>query len=78
MYLDDVIVIAPDFQTHIERLGQVFQRLHAANLKLKPSECSLFQSEVRYLGHVVSKSGVSTDPDKVSAVADWPVPKCLM
>ena len=77
LYLDDVIVIAPDFQTHMDRLRQVFQRFRAANLKLKPSKCSLLQNEVRYLGHVVSKDGVSTDPDKVSAVAEWPVPKCL-
>ena len=55
----------------------MFQRFREANLKLKPSKCSLLQSEVRYLGHVVSKDGVSTDPEKVSAVASWPAPKCL-
>ena len=77
LYLDDVIVIAPDFSTHMDRLRQVFQHFRPANLKLKPSKCSLFQSEVRYLGHVVSKDGVSTNPEKVSAVADWPTPKCL-
>ena len=77
LYLDDVTLIALDFQTHVDRLRQVCQRFRAANLKLKPSKCSLFQSEVRYLGHVVSKDGVSADPDKVSAVADWPIPKCL-
>ena len=77
MYLDDIIVIAPNFATHMDRLRQVFQRFRAANLKLKPFQYSLFQSEVRYLGHVVSKDGVSTDPEKVSAVAHWPTPKCL-
>ena len=46
-------------------------------MKLKPSKCHLFQTEVRYLGHVVSKNGVATDPKKVAAVADWPVPKSL-
>ena len=55
----------------------MFQRFRAANLKLKPSKCALFQSEMRYLGHVVSKDGVSTDPENVSAVADWPTLNCL-
>ena len=70
-------MIAPDFETHVARLREVFQRFRVANLKLKPSKCTLFQSEVRYLGHVVSKDGVSTDSEKVSAVAHWSTPKCL-
>ena len=74
LYLDDVIVIAPDFNTHIQRLREVLQRLQQAGLKLKPSKCELLQTEVRYLGHVVSANGVATDPDKVQAVREWPEP----
>jgi hypothetical protein len=32
---------------------------------------------VRYLGHVVSEDGVSTDPEKTAAVDVWPVPRCI-
>jgi len=53
IYLDDVIVISPDFQTHVSRLRQVFEPLSGAGLKLKPSKCALLQPEVKYLGHVV-------------------------
>ena len=74
LYLDDVIVIAPDFESHLERLEEVFKRLRGANLKLKPSKCELFKKEVRYLGHVVSSEGVSTDPEKVEAVKEWQSP----
>ena len=46
----------------------------AAGLKLKPTKCNLFKQQINYLGHVVSKEGVSTDPDKVTAVTEWPQP----
>lgn len=74
IYLDDVIVYGSTFEEEHGRLEEVLQRLRKANLKLSPKKCSLFQYEVPFLGHVVSKDGVRTDPQKVAAVADWPRP----
>lgn len=74
IYLDDVIVYGSTFEEELGRLEEVLQRLRKANLKLSPKKCSLFQYEVPFLGHVVSKDGVRTDPQKVAAVADWPRP----
>ena len=37
----------------------------------------LFRPKVKYLGHVVSSQGIETDPDKISAVRDWPTPQNL-
>ena len=42
LYLDDIIVIAPDFQSHLSQLREVLDRLRAAGLKLKPSKCAFF------------------------------------
>ena len=77
LYLDDVIVIAPDFETHLRRLEEVLKRLRQAGLKLKPSKCALLQAKVQYLGHVVSADGISTDPEKIEAVRDCPPPSDL-
>lgn len=74
LYLDDIIVMAPDFQTHIQRLEEVIGRLRRAGLKLKPSKCELLQKQVNYLGHIVSEAGIATDPAKVQDVMDWPAP----
>ena len=73
IYLDDVILYAKTWEEELERLGRVFARL-PENLKLNPKKCHLFKSRVKYLGHVVSQEGVSTDPDKITAIKDWPVP----
>ena len=76
-FLDDIIVMSETFEQHLERLALVFDRLREANLKLKPSKCHLFQRKVKFLGSVVSDVGIEPDPDKVSAVKDWPIPKNL-
>ena len=77
VYLDDIIVFASDFETHMERLTEVLRRLRDAGLKINPKKCQFFRESVLYLGHVVSESGVGTDPEKVAAVKDWPVPKSI-
>lgn len=77
IYLDDIIIFSDSFDTHLERLDAVFQRLHTYNLKLKASKCEFFKREVTYLGHVVSEEGIKTDPEKIRALKDWPVPKSV-
>ncbi|XP_067667689.1 uncharacterized protein [Haliotis asinina] len=75
VYLDDVIVFGKDFKQVLSRLRTVFDRFREAGLKLKPSKCHFFKRQVSYLGHTVSAEGVSTDPQKVDSVRDWPIPK---
>ena len=44
---------------------------------IKESKCFFVQPKVEYLGHLNSGKGVETDPKKVEAVANWPVPKTI-
>ena len=74
IYLGDVIVFSKTPEEHLLRLKAVFEKLNQAGLKLKPSKCELFRQKLIYLGHVVSKNGIQTDPRKVVAICKWPVP----
>ena len=74
VYIDDIIIFSSTVDDHLQQLGEVFGRLKAAGLKLKPKKCHLFQRKVRYLGHIVSEDGIETDPEKVEAIRKWERP----
>ena len=75
--MDDIIVKGTSFEEHLHNLKQIFHRLRNASLKLSPKKCVLFHKEVTFLGHIVSKQGIATDPRKTEAVRSWSVPKNL-
>jgi hypothetical protein len=75
VFLDDTIIPSKTFEEGIDRLRHVLQRFSDANLKLKTKKCNLFKKEIKFLGHIVSEKGIATDPAKIEAVQDWPVPK---
>ena len=77
IYLDDIIVYGKDPEDLLLRLEGVFEKLRKAGLKLKPSKCNFFKEEIEFLGHVVSKEGIVTNPSKVQAIQDWPIPKTV-
>ncbi|RXN31336.1 Retrovirus-related Pol polyprotein from transposon 412 [Labeo rohita] len=77
VFIDDLIVFSKTLEEHELRLVQVLNRLKEYGLKLSPEKCCFFQTSVRYLGHVVSKDGVETDPAKVEALKTWPRPTNL-
>ena len=77
IYLDDIIVFSRTPEEHLHRLKVVLNKLEAAGLKMKPSKCDLFKQQINYLGHVVSKEGVSTDPENIKAVTEWPQPTTM-
>ena len=74
VYIDDIIVLGRSFSEHLHNLAKVFQQLCQANLKLHVKKCVFGRDTVRFLGHVISSEGISTDPEKIARVAQWPVP----
>ena len=77
IYLDDIIVFSRTLEVCIERLRDVFSKLAATGLRLKPSKCEFFKSKINYLGHIVSKDSIKTDPKKIGAIEKWLVPKTV-
>ena len=63
-----MLVFGNTFKEELTRLTEVFHRLRTAGLKLSPKKCSLFRTEVLFLGHLVGRQGVKTEPLKVTAI----------
>ena len=75
IYLDDLIMFLQTAEEHLHQLHVVFDHLREYNLKLKPSKCSLFQEEINYLAHQVSKEGVWPSNINVKAITKYAPPQ---
>ncbi|XP_014469758.1 PREDICTED: uncharacterized protein LOC106741871 [Dinoponera quadriceps] len=77
VYLDDIIIVSATFSEHLRHLSKVFRRLRAARLRINPDKCRFGVESLKYLGHVVDREGLRTDPDKVAAITNWLTPATL-
>lgn len=75
VYLDDVIIFSTSLTEHIQRLRNVFDRLRESNLKIQLNKSEFLRKEVAYLGHLVTPCGVKPNPEKISAIQQYPIPK---
>ena len=41
------------------------------------SKCEFFKTQITYLGHIVSKDGIETDPKKITTIKEQPVPRTV-
>ncbi|KAL7879761.1 hypothetical protein SRHO_G00020150 [Serrasalmus rhombeus] len=74
-YLDDIIIHADTPETHERRLCAVLHRLQDRGLKINREKCSFRKTELPFLGHVISATGLHPDPEHVVAVTQAPPPQ---
>ena len=75
IYLDDVIVYSKTPEEHLQRMHVVFDRLREHGLKVKPTMCDLFRTELIYLAHHVSKDGVKPSKKNAASIIACSPPK---
>ena len=75
IFIDDILIYSNNEQEHKEHLRIILQVLREQQLYAKFSKCDFFKDNIKYLGHVVSKDGISVDLDKIKAITEWLVPK---
>ena len=77
VFVDDILIYSQSEWEHEYHLRIELQLLRDHHLYAKFSKCEFWLIEMRFLGHVVSASGVSVDPEKVEVVMGWKRPKSV-
>ncbi|KAL0536696.1 hypothetical protein IC582_025656 [Cucumis melo] len=77
VFIDDILIYSKTEAEHEEHLRMVLQTLRDNKLYAKFSKCEFWLKQVSFLGHVVSKDGVSVDPAKIEAVTGWTRPSTV-
>jgi hypothetical protein len=67
--------MSDDFETHVQDVKKVIDRLTYVNLILNPKKCHWAQHSVHMLGFVINEKGTTVDPRKLTTVENWPTPK---
>ncbi|GFU17381.1 retrovirus-related Pol polyprotein from transposon opus [Nephila pilipes] len=75
IYFDDIIVAEYDEDSHDAIMSKVLERAGSLNIKFNPDKLQYRVSEVKYVGQIISKSGVKPDPDHIKAIVAMPTPK---
>jgi hypothetical protein len=74
-YVDDILIYSKSFEEHVIHLDTAIKKLTKAGFTLNIGKCQFCREEIKFLGHIINKSGVSTDSEKVEAIRHNPVPQ---
>ena len=74
VYIDDILILGSSFEEHLTLVNKILTVLQEHGLKIKLSKCSWVQPEVKYLGHLVGRTGMRKLPSYVKKVDEFPKP----
>ncbi|GBN09928.1 Retrovirus-related Pol polyprotein from transposon opus [Araneus ventricosus] len=76
-YVDDLLIASVDQESHKSDLDLVFSKLSDHGIVVNPQKCVFGQSELKFLGFLVSSKGISPLPEKVQFLKEFPLPKTV-
>ncbi|KII74279.1 Transposon Ty3-I Gag-Pol polyprotein [Thelohanellus kitauei] len=74
-YIDDIIITGTDDKNHLQNLERVLNKLKEFNVTTSIDKCKFFQSEVKFLGHIINKEGVRPIDERITPILNLPAPK---
>jgi hypothetical protein len=77
VFIDDILIYSQNDSDHDEHLRMVLQNLRDNQLYAKFTKCEFWLDDVPFLGHIISKGGISVDPAKVTTIVGWKIPSTV-
>ena len=77
VFIDDIVIVSETVEIHEDLIRKVFTRLREVGLRLKPSKCEFLCRSIKFLGLLLDKKGLRTDPSKIEAVRTYPEPDSI-
>ena len=74
-YIDDMATYSDSFEDHLVHLWATFEAAKKTGIRLKASKCHFCYPEIKFVGYLVSLSGIWMMPEKVKKVQEWLVPR---
>ncbi len=75
VYLDDVTIFSKDVEEHMVHLREFFEAVRKIGTTISPKKIQPFRTEIKLLGHIISKDFIKPDPAKIEGIIDFPRPK---
>ena len=75
VFLDGILIYSKNEEEHEEHLRMVLKLLREHKLYAMLSKSYFYKVKIHYLGHIISKKGISVDPEKIEAIMNWPSPR---
>ena len=75
IYVDDIHITSTSFEEHMYHLEQIFKKFEQHNITINRKKSQFLKNQVVFLGHIISKKGISMDPDKIQTIKNFQPPK---
>jgi hypothetical protein len=75
VYLDDILIYSKSEAKHFKHLTIVMKKLQQEKLLINMKKSSFMNTEIIYLGFVISANELRMDLDKVEVIKNWPSPR---
>lgn len=73
-YFNDILIYSTSRELHLNHLRSVCEILRKEKLFANLKKCAFMTPQVIFLGFVVSKKGMTIDPEKIKSIVKWPEP----
>ena len=75
VYLDDIIIYSRTLEEHLQHIEVALKKLKEAQLKANPEKCDFAETEISFLGHIITTDGIKPNQENSKTVREFPVPK---